>query len=115
MRSTRNRRSVRAVHLSLLTAALATGALAWLVLSLGPGPRPPWKITHRVAAHRALVVEVEASRPEDAVAIARQISEPEQSRFGEILVFINPPGRRDMLRRVQWTPGAGYVETVYRP
>ena len=38
---------------------------------------------------------------------------PSAYRFGEILVFINPPGRRDMLRRVQWTAQRGYVETVY--
>jgi hypothetical protein len=66
-----------------------------------------------VAAHRALVVEVETRHPEEAVAIAHAIGDPERARFGEILVYVNPPGRRDMLRRVQWTPQHGYVETVY--
>jgi hypothetical protein len=85
-----------------------------VVLSLEPASPPRWKVTHRVAAHRALVIEVEARHPEDAVAIARSISESEHGDFGEILVFVNRPGRRDMLRRVQWTPQHGYEETVYR-
>jgi hypothetical protein len=92
-----------------------TTALAWVVLSLEPTPPPRWTITHRVSAHRALVVEVEARHPEEALAIARAISDPVRARFGEILVFINRPGRRDMLRRVQWTPQHGYVETIYEP
>ena len=99
--------------LAFAAAAIVTALLIWVTVSLGPAPSPRWRITHRVAAHRALVVEVEARHPEDAVAIARAISDPQRDRFGEILVFINPPGRRDMLRRVQWTAQRGYVETVY--
>jgi hypothetical protein len=94
---------------------MVTSGLVWLIASLGPAPPPRWTITHRVAAHRALVIEVEARHPEEALAIARAISEPEHQRFGEILIFINRPGRRDMLRRVQWTAEHGYVETVYEP
>lgn len=95
-------------------ALLVTTGLVWLTVSLGPAPPPRWTITHRVAAHRALVVEVETRHPEEALTIARAIIEPEASRFGEVLVFLNPPGRRDMLRRVQWTPSRGYVETLYQ-
>jgi hypothetical protein len=102
------------VRAALVAAALATSGLVLVVLSLEPASPPRWKITHRVAAHRALVVEVEARYPEDAMAIARAIGNSEQGRFGEILVFVNRPGRRDMLRRVQWTPQRGYEETVYQ-
>jgi hypothetical protein len=94
-------------------AALLTAGLAWVTLSLGPGAPPPWMTRHRVAAHRALVVDVEARHPEDALAIARAIAEPEQLRFDEILVFIYRPGDRTMLRRVQWTREHGFVEDVY--
>ena len=48
------------------------------------------------------------------VNIARAIGDPEHARFGEILIFINRPGRRDMLRRVQWTMAAlGLVLLVF--
>ena len=99
---------------TIAAAAMATGGLVWLTLSLLPAPSPAWTITNRVAAHRALVLEVDARHPEEAMAIARAISEPELARFGEILVFVNRPGTRDMLRRVQWTPQHGYIETIYR-
>ena len=94
-------------------SALVTTALTWVTLSLGPAPPPSWKVTNRVAAHRALVVEVEARHPEDAVTIAQAIAEPEQARFDEILVFVYRPGHRTMLRRVQWTRAHGFVEDVY--
>ena len=94
-------------------AAAITGGLGWLFVSLGPAPPPRWTITHRVSAHRALVVEVETRHPEEAAEIARAIGDPEQPRFTEILVFFHHPGRRDMVRRVQWTREHGYVETVY--
>ncbi|MGE0460615.1 MAG: hypothetical protein AB7Q16_04530 [Vicinamibacterales bacterium] len=97
----------------LLGAAVVTGGLAWVTLSLGPPPPPRWTVIHRVSAHRALVVEVETRHLDEATAIARAISGPEQPRFDEILVFFHSPGRRDMLRRVQWTREHGYVETVY--
>ena len=99
--------------LAFSAAALLTALLIAVTVSLGPAPPPRWRVTHRVAAHRALVLEVEARHPEDAVAIAHVIRESEPGRFGEVLVFINPLGRRDMLRRVQWTAQRGYVETIY--
>jgi hypothetical protein len=96
-----------------LVATAVTGALVWLAASLGPSPPPPWKITARTSAHRTLVVEVETRNLTEALTIAREIGEPLQSAYDEILVYFHGPGSRDLLRRVQWTPAHGYVETVY--
>lgn len=94
-------------------AALLTGGLVWLSVSLGPAPAPRWTITRQVAAHRALVVEVDTSHLDEAGAIARHIADPVQPRFTEILVFFHRPGTLALRRRVQWTREHGYVETVY--
>jgi hypothetical protein len=103
----------RAPIVGVVAASVTTGALVWLATSLGPAPPPAWKVIGSVSAHRALVVDVEARNPEDAAAIAREIGEPVRSRYTEILVYFHAPGRRDPLRRVQWTAAHGYVETVY--
>ncbi len=96
-----------------LAAAVVTGGLAWVALSLGPPPPPRWTIVERVSAHRALVLQVESRDPEQALDTARTIIEGEPPRFDEVLVFFHTPGRRDMLRRVRWTPAHGYEEIVY--
>lgn len=97
----------------ILAAAIVTGGLAWVTLSLGPPPPPRWSVIGRVSAHRALVLQVETRDPEDALATSKTLVEREPPRFDEILIFFHTPGRRDMLRRVQWTREHGYVETVY--
>ena len=94
-------------------AAVVTGGLAWVTLSLGPPPPPRWEIVERVSAHRALVLQVETRDPENALATARTIIEREPPRFDEILVFFHSPGRRDMLSRVRWTPMHGYELSTY--
>ncbi|MCC7243376.1 MAG: hypothetical protein IT180_15735 [Acidobacteria bacterium] len=98
---------------AFVVAGLLTGGLVWLSVSLAPDPPPRWSVTRRVSAHRALVLEVDAMFPEEALDIARQLGEPEQPRFDEILVFIYRPGSRVMARRVQWTRAHGFVEDVY--
>lgn len=104
---------MRPTLMAFVVAGALTGGLAWLSLSLGPEPPPRWSVTRRVSAHRALVLEVDTPHPEDALEIARELSQPEQPRFDEILVFVYRPERHVMLRRVQWTRQHGYVESVY--
>ncbi|MEZ5283693.1 MAG: hypothetical protein R2712_02560 [Vicinamibacterales bacterium] len=103
---------MRPAVLAFAAAAVLTGGLVFVSLTLGPDP-PRWTVTKRVSAHRALVLEVEAVYPDEALAIARELSGPEQPRFDEILVFVYRPGDPDMQRRVQWTRSHGYVEDVY--
>ena len=77
---------------------------------------PGWVVTKANSAHYAIVVEVEAQRPEDARAIADHIVKPMRSRgYKEILIYVRAPrgGTDATTRRIQWTPAGGFVEMVY--
>ncbi len=99
--------------IGFVIAALLTGGLAWVSMSLGPPAPPRWTITQRVSAHRALVMHVETRHLDEAPAIAREIGEPLLDRYTEILIFFHPPGSDEMARRIQWTRAHGYIETIY--
>ena len=80
------------------------------------GPEEEWIVTKANSAHGAMVVEVEAPRLEEARAIAIQIVQPMRSRgYEEILIYVRGPqsGVDDPIRRIQWTPNGGYVETIF--
>jgi hypothetical protein len=62
-----------------------------------------------------MVVEVEADQPSQALAIARQVVEPLQSRYDEVLIYTREPEAPMPARRVQWTPRTGYIEMVITP
>ncbi|HEY6362481.1 MAG TPA: hypothetical protein VIX63_15315 [Vicinamibacterales bacterium] len=74
-----------------------------------------WVVTKATSAQSMMVVEVDAERLDDAGGIAIQIVEPVRSRgYDEILVYVRQPGSRTRtVRRIQWTPGGGYVESTY--
>ncbi len=76
-------------------------------------PFQRWTITEQFAAQSVLVVQVETTRLGEALPIAREITARLQSRYTEIMIYFHRPGRPDTLppRRVQWSPGAGFVET----
>ena len=78
---------------------------------------PAWTVKAANSAHHALVVDVEARKVEQARQIAEQIVEPVRSRgYQEILIYIRKVGDPDApMRRVQWTPRTGYVESAYGP
>ena len=78
-------------------------------------PFARWTVTEQFAAQGVLVLQVETRHVNDAPRIAEQLAAPLQSRYTEILIYFHRPGRPDTLppRRVQWTPAAGYVDTVY--
>ena len=75
----------------------------------------PWVVTRATSARRAMVIDVEADKPEDAQKIAREIVEPLRAKYEEVLIYIRPIGSplNAITRRVQWTPGGGFVETAY--
>jgi hypothetical protein len=80
-------------------------------------PWARWTVTEQLSAQHVLIVHVETKYLAEARAIARTIVDPilPKDNYAEILVYFERPGRPDPLppRRIQWTPRAGYVETVY--
>jgi hypothetical protein len=77
--------------------------------------REPWIVTRATSARRAMVIDVEADVPEDAGKIAREIVEPLRAKYEEVLVYVRPVGSplNAVTRRIEWTPGGGFVETAY--
>lgn len=80
-------------------------------------PWARWTVTEQLSAQHVLIVHVETRYLKEARAIARTIVDPilPKDNYAEVLIYFHRPGRPDALppRRVQWTPRAGYVETVY--
>ena len=74
-----------------------------------------WHIRNMATAHGAFVIEVEAEDPTQTETIARALVEPIRNDYDEILVYVNKVGDESDLpaRRMQWTPGGGYVEIAY--
>ena len=96
----------------------ATSALARTINKMArdaaDAPRIGWAVTKATAAQHMMVVEVDAERLDDARGIAVQIVEPVRSKYDEILIYVRQPGRSTpAVRRIQWTPRGGYVETTY--
>lgn len=80
-----------------------------------PALWPSWRVMQANSAHNVLVVDVDAQRVEQARQIADQIVEPVRSRgYHEILIYVRETGNPDgAMRRVQWTPRRGFVESAY--
>ena len=74
-----------------------------------------WAVVSAAAAQHAMVMDVEAIDVSDALRISVTIVEPVREKYGEVLVYFRKAGERDTVRRVQWTPAAGYVELIYAP
>jgi hypothetical protein len=69
-----------------------------------------WSVRDVTAYEGSMIVEVETERLGDAFAIARQIIDPVNIRYREVLVYFFRPGIAPRLAslRVQWTPSGGY-------
>jgi hypothetical protein len=76
----------------------------------------PWIVTRATSARHAIVIDVEADAPQDAHSIAVEILEPLRAKnYDEVLVYVRPIGSplNAVVRRIQWTPRGGFVETSY--
>ena len=79
------------------------------------GTHEPWVVTRATSARRAMVVDVEADRPEDALNIAAELVKPLREKYEEVLIYVRPIGSpvNAVTRRIEWTPRNGFVETMY--
>jgi hypothetical protein len=75
----------------------------------------PWVVTRATSARRAMVIDVEADKPEDAQEIAKQIVTPLRAKYEEVLVYVRPIASpaNAATRRIEWTPHGGFVESSY--
>jgi hypothetical protein len=90
-------------------------ALNKLQSSSPAGMHERWTVTRATSARRAMVIDVETDRPEDARRIANEIVEPLRARYEEVLIYVRPTGNpaRALVRRIEWTPPGGFIETSY--
>jgi hypothetical protein len=79
------------------------------------GAGMPWRVTRLSGAEGVLVVEVEADRPDDALAIAEEIIAPLDDSYEEVLIYVRgaTPAPDALTHRIQWTPDRGFVEITY--
>jgi hypothetical protein len=75
-----------------------------------------WTVSRATSADRVMVVAVDANHPERAQQIATEIVTPIRGRYDEVLVYVTSTNAREdpEVRRIQWTPARGYVETDFR-
>jgi hypothetical protein len=79
------------------------------------GKHEPWVVTRATSARRAMVIDVEADKPEDARNIAAELVEPLRAKYEEVLIYVRPIGNpaNALTRRIEWTPRGGFLETSY--
>lgn len=73
-----------------------------------------WSVTRAQASQGALVVTADVLDMPESLAIAREIVEPVQGKYTEVLIYLHQHGAKSQFagRRVQWTPTGGYKETA---
>jgi hypothetical protein len=78
--------------------------------------RLEWTVTGARAAMHAMVIDVDAARPDDARAIAMELVPTIGKGYEEVLVYVSAldTTRDPVVRRVGWTPHGGYVESSFK-
>ena len=94
-------------------AAVLTDSLRSAERRSGDGM--PWRVTQANSAHDVMVVDIDAERPGDARTIAEEVVAPLRETYQEVLIYVRGTGGASdgLVRRIQWTPDGGYVETSY--
>ena len=94
-------------------AALVTGAL--LERGRGSADGLPWRVREANSTDGIMVIDVEAERPDESMAIAEEIVAPLADTYQEVLIYVRAIDQAadDRVRRIRWTPEDGYVETAY--
>ena len=74
-----------------------------------------WQVTQANSTADVMIVDVEADQPNEALVIAEEIIAPLAASYVEVVVYVRSQDRTDddSVRRIQWTPSGGYVETTY--
>ncbi len=96
------------VAAAVLTNALRNG-------ESGSPDEMAWRVTQANSTADVMVVDVEAERPDEALAITEEIVAPLIDSYAEVVVYVRGRDQTgdDSVRRVQWTPDTGYVESTY--
>jgi hypothetical protein len=76
-----------------------------------------WRIVKMAMAHDIFTIEVEVVEASNALAVARELVEPLQSQYAEILVYVYADGEgaggHVPLKRIEWTIADGFSELEY--
>ena len=74
-----------------------------------------YTILEMATAHGAFTIELEIDAQADTEVLARQLVEPMQNDYAEVLVyFYDREGDGELpMKRVQWTQESGYSEIEY--
>jgi hypothetical protein len=78
-------------------------------------PSGRWRMLSRVSVYGALIVEAEATELVDADEIARQLAAIDESRFAEVLLYVQRESAvgPDLIRRIRWTRPNGFEALQY--
>ena len=110
-------RPARAPRVSAANASRTTLARSLAPPHVGTSYSVPddWIVLRANSALRSLVVELEADRPEDARRIAEKVVKPVRTKYDTILIYVRRAGSPagSSVRRVEWTPTRGFIETSF--
>jgi hypothetical protein len=111
----------------VLVRLLAAGVASLVVIALSgvsfylfarpARTQPAWSVTKATSALHTMVIDIDTIDLSRSREIGEEVVAPLRSRgYDEVLIYIHPVGRHDSttpIRRLQWTPKGGFVESDY--